>query len=434
MFQPEKKERMEGVDQIKEELCYFIEGKYPGMGKIKYTKDFFEKEINYLIHKNILEKERRPDGRKLDQVRDITPGAGLLPRTHGSGLFIRGQTKALSILTLGSPGDHKLLEGMEIMGKKRFMHHYNFPPYSVGEVRPMRGPGRRDIGHGMLAEKALLPLIPGFDEFPYTIRIVSEMLSSNGSTSMASISSSSLALMDAGVPIKRPAAGIAMGLIRGDSKYKILTDIQGPEDHHGDMDFKVAGTKKGITAIQMDVKIDGVNEEIIKAALVQAKKCREDILAQIEKVLPGPRKELSPWAPRIYTIQIKPEKIREVIGAGGKVINEIIEECKVSIDIEDDGKIFIAAEKEEAAQKAIAWIKNITREVKVGETFQGKVKRILNFGAFVEILPGQEGLVHISQLSRERVNKVEDVVKIGDIVSVEVISIDEQGRINLRKK
>ncbi len=434
MYQSEKKERMDGVDQVKEELCYFIEGKYPGMGKIKYTKDFFEKEINYLIHKNILEKEKRPDGRKLDQVRDIKAEAGKLPRTHGSGLFIRGQTKALSILTLGPPSDHKLLEGMEIMGKKRFMHHYNFPPYSVGEVRPMRGPGRRDIGHGMLAEKALLPLIPGFDEFPYTIRIVSEMLSSNGSTSMASVCSSSLALMDAGVPIKRPAAGIAIGLIRGNSKYKILTDIQGPEDHHGDMDFKVAGTKKGITAIQMDIKIDGINEEIIKAALTQAKKCREDILDKIEKVLPGPRKELSPWAPRIYTIQIKPEKIREVIGAGGKVINEIIDECQVSIDIEDDGKIFIAAEKEEAAQKAITWIKNITREVKVGETFQGKVKRIMNFGAFVEILPGQEGMVHISQLSRERVNKVEDVVKIGDIVPVEVISIDEQGRINLRVK
>lgn len=435
LFQKGKAERIDQVNDLKEELAYYIEGRYPGMGKTGYTKDFFEKEMEKLVHQNIILKEKRSDGRKLDELREITIEAGLLPRTHGSGLFCRGQTKALSILTLGTPGDVKLLEGMEIVGKKRFMHHYNFPPYSVGEVKPIRGPGRRDIGHGMLVEKALIPLVPSFEEFPYTVRIVSEILSSNGSTSMAAASSSSLALMDAGVPIKTHAAGIALGLMineKGD--YKILTDIQGPEDHHGDMDFKIAGTKKGITAIQMDVKIDGISPKILKEVLSQGKKARLQILDKMEKVLAKPRPELSPFAPKILIIQINPEKIREVIGPGGKIINEIIEECGVSIDIEDSGKIFVTAEKEEAAKKAISWIKNITREIKIGEVFQGKVKRILNFGAFVEIMPGQEGLIHISQLATFRVEKVEDVVKIGDIVPVKVISIDEHGRINLSLK
>ena len=435
LYQPKKKERMDEVNALKEELVYYIEGKYPGMGKTKYVRDFFEKEIERLVHQNIILKERRPDGRKLDEIREISCEAGILPRTHGSGLFCRGQTKSLSILTLGAPRDVKLLEGMEIVGKKRFMHHYNFPPYSTGEIKPMRGPGRRDIGHGMLAEKALLPLIPSFEEFPYTIRIVSEILSSNGSTSMASVSSSSLALMDAGVPIKKPATGIALGLMqnaKGD--YKILTDIQGPEDHYGDMDLKVAGTKDGICAIQMDVKITGISQKILKEVLEQGKRARLQILDKMAKVIEKPRPELSPFAPRILTIQISPEKIREVIGPGGRVINEIIEECGVSIDVEDNGKIFVTAEKEEAAKKAIAWIKNITREVKVGEIFQGKVKRILDFGAFVEILPGQEGLVHISQLAPYRVKRVEDIVKLGEILPVKVISIDEQGRINLSLK
>ena len=421
---------LEEVNQLKEDLVYFIEGKYPGLGKTGYAKNFFEKQLAYLVRKNILEKGKRPDGRKLDQMRELRLEAGLLPRTHGSGLFIRGETKALSILTLGAPSDVRLLEGMEIRGKKRFMHHYNFPPYSTGEAKPMRGPGRREIGHGMLAEKALLSLVPSFEEFPYTMRVVTEILSSNGSTSMASVSAASLALMDAGVPIKRPAAGIALGLI----KDKILTDIQGPEDHHGDMDFKVAGTKKGITAMQLDVKIDGINGKILKEALDLGKKTRLQILDEMSQVLAKPRPKLSPWAPRIYTLQIKPEKIREVIGPGGRVINEIIEKCEVSIDIEDSGRVFVTAEKEDAAKKALAWIKNITREVKIGEIFQGKVKRILNFGAFVEILPGQEGLVHISKLAPYRVEKVEDVVKVGDMVPVKVISIDEQGRINLSIK
>ena len=434
LFQKEKTERIDEVNKLRDDLVYFIEGKYPGMGKTGYTLNFLEKEIDKLVHQNIIKEEKRPDGRKLDETREINCEVGLLPRTHGSGLFCRGQTKALSILTLGAPGDQQLLEGMEIVGKKRFMHHYNFPPYSVGEVRPMRGPGRREIGHGLLAERALLPLIPTFDEFPYTIRVVSEILSSNGSTSMASVSSSSLALMDAGVPIRTPAAGIAIGLMTEGKNYKLLTDIQGPEDHHGDMDFKIAGTKKGVTAIQMDVKIKGITNKIFKEALELGKKSRFQILEKMEKVISKPRPNLSPYAPRILTLQINPDKIREVVGPGGKVINEIIEETGVSIDIEPSGLIYITSEKEEAAKKALAWIKNIAREVKVGEIFQGKVKRILDFGAFVEILPGQEGLVHISQLAPWRVEKVEDVVKVGEVISVKVISIDEQGRINLSLK
>jgi len=435
IYQPDKRERMDEANALREDLTYYIEGKYPGMEKQVYAKDFFEKEIDRLIHKNVIESGKRPDGRKLDEIRKIETEVGLLPRTHGSGLFVRGQTKALSILTLGTPGDVRLLEGMETVGKKRFMHHYNFPPYSVGEVKPMRGPGRREIGHGMLAEKALLPLIPSSDDFPYTIRVVTEILSSNGSTSMASVSSSSLALMDSGVPIKRPGAGIAMGLMADlKGNWRLLTDIQGPEDHHGDMDFKVAGTENGITAIQMDVKTEGIGKDILEKVLVEAKKARLQILKEMEKVISEPRKELSPHAPKIMILQISPDKIREVIGPGGKMINKITEECDVSIDIEDSGRIFVTAGKEEAAKKAVDWIKNITREVEAGELFQGKVTRILNFGAFVEIFPGQEGMVHISQLAPYRVEKVEDIVKIGDVIPVKVISVDEQGRINLSLK
>ena len=444
-FQKGKKGRMEEVNDLKKELVYYIQKKHAARAgdeaeassspSLTFVRLVFEEEIERLIHENVIKHERRPDGRKLDEIREISCEAGILPRTHGSGLFCRGQTKSLSILTLGAPGDVKLLEGMEIVGKKRFMHHYNFPPYSTGEIKPIRGPGRRDIGHGMLVEKALFPLIPSVEEFPYTIRIVSEILSSNGSTSMASVSSSSLALMDAGVPIKKPATGIALGLMQNSKgDYKILTDIQGPEDHHGDMDLKVAGTQDGITAIQMDVKITGISQKILKEVLEQGKRARLQILDKIKKVLEKPRPELSLFAPKILILQINPEKIREVIGPGGKVINGIIKECGVSIDIEDTGKIFVTAEKEEAAKKAVSWIKNITREVRVGEVFQGKVKRILDFGAFVEIFPGQEGLVHISQLAPFRVERVEDIVKVGGIYPVKVISIDEQGRINLSLK
>ena len=426
----EEEGRMEKLDQLKEDLINFIQEKYPE--RMGYALKFFEKEIGRIIHENVIKNERRPDGRKLTEIRKISCQAGLIPRTHGSGLFCRGQTKSLSILTLGAPGDVQILEGMEIVGKKRFMHHYNFPPYCSGEVKPIRGPGRREIGHGALAEKALLPLIPSFGDFPYTIRVVTEILSSNGSTSMASVSSSSLALMDAGVPILRPAAGIAMGLMQDkEGNYKILTDIQGPEDHHGDMDLKVAGTKNGVTAIQMDVKFEGISEKILRECLGQAKKARSQILEKMKEVISKPRLELSPFAPRILTIQINPEKIREVIGPGGKVINKIIKECGVSIDVEETGKIFVTAEKEEAAKKAIAWINDITREVKVGEIFQGKVKKILDFGAFIEILPGQEGLLHISKIAPYRVERIEDFFKVGDVISVKVISVDEQGRINL---
>jgi polyribonucleotide nucleotidyltransferase len=435
LYKEKGNQGMENINDLKKELIYYIEGKYPSMGKEKYVNSYFEEKLNETIHENIIKKDLRPDGRKLDEIRTLGTEVGLLPRTHGTGLFMRGETKALSILTLGSPGDVRLLEGMEIRGKKRFMHHYNFPPYSSGEVKPMRGPGRREIGHGMLAEKALFPLVPDIEKFPYTIRAVTEILCSNGSSSMASVSAACLAMMDAGVPIKSPAAGIAVGLMSDSSgNYKLVADIQGPEDHHGDMDFKVAGTKEGVTAIQMDVKVEGISEKIMKEALELAKKSREHIIKEMEKTLPEPRKEMSPWAPRIYAFTIKPDKIREVIGPGGKIINEIIDKCEVSIDIEDDGKVFVTGEKDEAAKKAVEWIKNIVREVEVGEIFQGKVKRIMNFGAFVEILPGQEGLVHISQLADRRVEKVEDVVKVGDIVPVKVIEIDEQGRINLSRK
>ena len=430
VYQKEKKERKNSLFQLKEEVTAFCQENYSE--KVNYAQKILEQEIEKIIHRNILNNEKRVDGRRLDEIRKIHCEVGLLPRPHGSGLFCRGQTKSLSILTLGAPGDVQLIEGMEIVGKKRFMHHYNFPPYSVGEVRPIRGPGRREIGHGMLAERALLSVIPSFDEFPYTTRIVSEILSSNGSSSMASISSSSLALMDAGVPIESPVAGIAVGLISDDKgNYKLLTDIQGPEDHYGHMDFKVAGTKKGVTAIQMDIKVDGITEEIFKKSLERGKKARLEILETMNKVLEKPRSKLSPFAPRILILQINPDKIRKVIGPGGKVINEIIDECGVSIDIEETGRVFITAEKEEAGKKALSWIKNLTREVKIGEIFQGKVTRILSFGAFVAIVPGQEGLLHISRLAPHRVRRVEDVVNIGDIIPVKVISIDDQGRIDL---
>jgi len=423
------KKGKEKMQALREEIAEFVKENYPQ--EIDYAQQILEEETEKLMQRKVMEEGIRPDGRKIDEIRKLSCDVGLLPRTHGSGLFCRGLTKSLSILTLGAPGDVQLLEGMEIVGKKRFMHHYNFPPYSVGEVRPIRGPGRREIGHGMLAEKAVLPVIPSSENFPYTIRIVSEILSSNGSSSMASICSSSLALMDAGVPIKAPVAGIAIGLVTDGKDYKLLTDIQGPEDHYGKMDFKVAGTRQGITAIQMDIKIEGVPERILREALELGKKARFQILDKIKEVLEKPRPELSPYAPRILVLNIDSEKIGKVIGPGGKMINEIIDECGVSIDIEETGQVFITAEKEEAAKKAASWIKNIVREIKVGEVFQGKIKRILDFGAFAELIPGQEGMIHISKLAPYRVRKVEDVVKVGDIVPVKVIGIDEQGRIDL---
>ena len=381
----------------------------------------------------VLNKKTRVDGRGIDEVREITSEVGLLPRTHGSGLFQRGETQVLSVVTLGSPSDEQIMDTMEEDSKKRYMHHYNFPGFSVGEAKPMRGPGRREIGHGALAEKALLAVLPSKEDFPYTIRVVSEVLGSNGSSSQASACGSSLSLMDAGVPIKKPVAGIAMGLIT-DSKdrknYEVLTDIQGIEDHSGDMDFKVAGTEDGITAIQLDIKLDGITMNVVKETLKKAKLARLHILEVMNKAIATPN-ELSQYAPRIYTLQIDPEKIKDVIGPGGKIINEIIDKTGVAIDIEQDGNVFVSSTSSEGADEAIEWIKNLTRDVEVGQIYQGKVTRLMDFGAFVEVLPGKEGLVHVSEMAPFRVGSPTDAVKEGDAVPAKVKEIDSQGRINL---
>lgn len=387
-----------------------------------------------LFKKMIVHEKIRPDGRRFEEIRPITCEVGFLPRTHGSGLFTRGQTQVLTILTLGMVSEEQILDGLGGDESKRYMHQYNFPPFSVGETRPMRGPGRREIGHGALAERALVSMIPPEDQFPYSVRLVSEVLESNGSTSMASVCASTMALMDGGVKLKTPIAGVAMGLVKHEDSFAVLTDIQGMEDFLGDMDFKVAGSSEGITALQMDIKIKGINLEIMKKALAQAREGRLFILNKILQCIPEPRPELSPYAPRIYTLQINPDKIKDVIGPGGKMINKIIAETGVKIDIEDDGRIFIAALTPDAGDKAIKWIESIVREVEVGAIYLGKVTRIMNFGAFVEILPGKEGLVHISQLAPQRVGKVEDVVNIGDELPVKVYEIDDQGRINLTAK
>lgn len=436
LFELDKKTRGENLGALRKSLLEHIAGLYPEeAGKMKEAGKIFEEQEDTIVHENVLKNNRRVDGRKTDELRGLEAHVGLLPRTHGSGLFIRGETQVLSVLTLGGPGDQQLVDGMEGKEERRFMHHYNFPPYSVGETGPMRGPGRRDIGHGALAERALAPLIPEQKDFPYTIRLVSETLSSNGSSSMASVCGSMLAMMDGGVPITKIAGGIAMGLMMDDKgNYKVLTDIQGPEDHHGDMDLKVAGTEDGITALQMDVKIEGVTTPILKDALEQAKKARLEIISTMKSAIAEPRKDLSQYAPRIITLEINPEKIKDVIGPGGKMINEIINETGVSIDIEDDGLVFITSVDAASAQKAVEWVKNITREARVGEIFQAKVKKIMEFGAFVEIFPGTEGLVHISKLAERRIARVEEVVKVGDIIPVKLMEIDGQGRLNLSLK
>lgn len=393
----------------------------------------------------VLEKGIRPDGRKMDEIRKLSAEVGLLPRVHGSGLFNRGETQVLSVVTLGAPGDEQYLESMEEEGKKRYMHHYNFPGFAVGEVKPSRGPGRREIGHGALAEKALLPVLPPKETFPYTIRVVSEVLGSNGSSSQASICGSTLSLMDAGVPISAPVAGIAMGLVtdpKNPSKYQILTDIQGIEDHAFDMDFKVAGTKTGITAIQMDIKLGGISLDICKETLIKAKEARLKILEVMSQAIAEPRPDLSPYAPRITILHIDPDKIRDVIGPGGKVINKIIEECDVQIDIEQDGTVFITATNKDGAQKAITWVEQLTKEVQIGEIYEGTVTQIIKgkengdeIGAIVEILPGHDGMVHISNLAWERVNKVTDILNVGDKVQVKVMGIDkEKNRTELSRK
>lgn len=402
--------------------------KNPEFEKIMKTME--EEELRVMV----VDEQVRPDGRKPDEIRPIWSKVRYVPRVHGSGLFTRGQTQVFTAATLGSISDEQRLDGIMAIPNKRFMHYYNFPPYSTGETRPMRAPGRREIGHGHLAERSLVPVLPDTDEFPYTLRLISEVLESNGSSSMASVCASTLALMDAGVPIKKHVAGVAMGLVLHGKKRAILTDIQGLEDALGEMDFKVAGTQDGITAIQMDIKVAGITIDIMREAMAEAKKSRLFIIDKLRETMPEARKELSSFAPRMIVLTISPDKIKDVIGPGGKIINKIIADTGVKIDIENDGRVFIASPDGEGAEKAKKMVEALTKEVVVGETYMGTVTRLMNFGAFVAILPGKEGLVHISQLAPQRVEKVEDVVKIGDEIMVKVMEIDSQGRVNLSRK
>ena len=426
----EKTQREQALTQIKEEL------------KQKLIDSFSEKEINLafetelstMVRKTILDKKQHLDGRQADQIRPISSEVSLLPRTHGSALFTRGATQVLTVTTLGSVGQEQLLDGLGLEETKRFLHHYNFPPFSTGEVKRVGTPGRREIGHGALVERAIAPILPKEEDFYYTIRLVSEVLSSSGSTSMASACASSLSLMDAGVPIKAPVAGIAMGLITGENQYVLLTDIEGVEDAYGDMDFKVAGTAEGITALQLDIKLRGIEHQILSEALERARQARLEILTKMHETLSASRSELSPYAPRMHQMTIDPSKIGSVIGTGGRTIRSIIEETKATIDIKNDGTVLIGSLSEEAALKAMDRIKSLTQEIKVGEIYTGKVTRVLNFGAMVEITPGKEGLVHVSELASHYVPSVEDVVKVGDEITVKVIQIDDSGRINLSHK
>ncbi|MBC1538467.1 polyribonucleotide nucleotidyltransferase [Listeria seeligeri] len=432
----EKKAREAAIEDVKEEILESykakeLENEAEVLSEVAHILEMIEKdEMRRLISQDKI----RPDGRKVNEIRPLSSEVGLLPRVHGSGLFTRGQTQALSVCTLAPLREHQIIDGLGTEEYKRFMHHYNFPQFSVGETGPRRAPGRREIGHGALGERALQYVIPSEEDFPYTIRLVSEVLESNGSSSQASICGSTLAMLDAGVPIKAPVAGIAMGLVKLGDDYTILSDIQGMEDHFGDMDFKVAGTKDGITALQMDIKIDGLSRQILEEALTQAKEGRMHILEHLTSTISAPREELSAYAPKIITLNIKPEKIKDVIGPGGKQINAIIEETGVKIDIEQDGTVYIASQDQAMNRKAIAIIEDIVREVQVGEVYTGKVRRIEKFGAFVELFKGTDGLVHISELAHERVGKVEDILKLGDEVTVKVIEVDHQGRVNLSRK
>lgn len=429
----DKQKRLENIDKVSNEIKEVFLQEYPESEADinEVIEDMLKEEVRRMI----IEEGIRPDNRTVDEIRPITTEVGLLPRAHGSGLFTRGQTQVLTIATLGAISDAQVIDGIGEEESKRYMHHYNFPPFCVGDVRPLRGPGRREIGHGALAERALEPVIPSEDEFPYTIRLVSEVLSSNGSSSQASVCGSTLALLDAGVPIKAPVAGIAMGLIKEENKVVILSDIQGMEDHLGDMDFKVAGTRKGVTAIQMDIKIAGIDKPILQEALEKARKGRLFILDKMAETISEPREELSPYAPIMFTMNVNPDKIRDIIGPGGKMINKIIDETDVKIDIMDDsGKIFITAPSADSGKRAMEMINSIVKEVEVGDVYLGKVTRITNYGAFLEIFGGKEGLLHISNIAKERINKVEDVLSVGDEVLVKVIEIDSQGRINLSRK
>ena len=429
---PDKLSRDADVADISADTMEHFLELYPEMEK-EIGMAFHDLEKSVVRHM-ITHEKIRPDGREVEEVRPISCEVGLLPRAHGSGLFTRGQTQILSVTTLGTLSDEQIIDGLAPEWTKHYMHHYNFPGYSVGEARPMRSPGRREIGHGALAERALLPVLPSIEKFPYTVRVVSEVLESNGSSSMGSVCGSTLSLMQAGVPIKRPVSGVAMGLVKEGDAYTILTDIQGMEDALGDMDFKVAGTEKGITAIQMDIKVDGLSREILSSALQQAKHGRAFILGKMMEVIDKPAEDLSPHAPRVETIKVKVDKIREVIGTGGKVVKGIIEETGVQIDIHEDGNIYIFSMDADGMKKARQRIEDIVRDVEVGEVYKGRVTRLLKFGAFVELLPGKEGLCHISQLARQRIEKVEDVVKVGDELEVKVVEIDDKGRINVSHK
>ena len=426
----DKLQREAGLDAVRDEaMKQFVTES--GTITEAEIKGEWESVLEHEFRKAVVDEKLRPDGRGTKDIRPLEIEVGVLPRTHGSGLFRRGQTQVLSICTLGPSGDEQIIDTLSPVDSKRYMHHYNFPPYSVGEVRMMRGAGRREIGHGALAERALLAVIPTKEEFPYTIRVVSETLESNGSSSMASTCASTLALMDAGVPIKTMVAGIAMGLVLQDGKHTVLTDIQGIEDHYGDMDFKVCGSDAGITSLQMDIKVKGITLEIMREALAQAREARLFILGEMRQVLDKPRAELNKFAPRIDTVKINPDKIRDIIGPGGKMIRAIQSESGTNIEVEDDGTIRITGAKPEGREKARSMIEGLTKEPEVGEVFEGKITRIMSIGAFVEYLPGKEGLVRVSEISNERINSIEDAVKIGDHVKVKVAEVDRQGRVNL---
>ncbi len=430
----DKNIRDERMKVVYDDVYAHFEEKYPLEENQQAIDDAIYKLQKTIVRRWLLDEHKRVDGRKIQEIRPLSAEVGLLPRAHGSGLFRRGQTQVMTAATLGTIGDAQIIDGLDLEESRRYMHHYNFPAFSVGETKPSRGPGRREIGHGALAERALVPVIPSEEEFPYSIRLVSEVLSSNGSTSQGSICGSTLALMDAGVPIKAPVAGISVGLVTEEDRFITILDIQGLEDFFGDMDFKVAGTKKGITAIQMDLKIDGLTPEIIRAALTETRDARYYILDEVMlKAIDKPREEVSEYAPKIINITIPVDKIREVIGSGGKVIQGIIAETGAKIDIEDDGRVFIAAPNPKDGEAALKMIQDIIREPEVGEIYDGKVVKIMEFGAFVEFLPGKDGLVHISKLDNKRVEKVEDVVKEGDEIKVQLIEIDKQGRLNLKR-
>ena len=438
VYHPNKMEQQSEIGKLKTEMFLHLKELFQDKKDVNWkAADFlFEEAINDLVHKNVLEKERRPDGRKLDELRALSGEVGLFSRTHGSALFTRGNTQALAITTLAAPGAEQFIETMETTDKRRFMLHYNFPPFSVGETGSFRGPGRREIGHGNLARKSLERLIPTKEEFPYTIRVVSEIMSSNGSSSMATVCASSLSMMDAGVPLKKPAAGIAMGLMMSDvNHFKVMTDIQGPEDHHGDMDFKVAGTKDGITGMQMDVKVDGLTIEILQKTMEQAKKARIEILSVITSTLPAPREKLSPFVPTIRQLKISPSKIGALIGPGGKVINGLRDKYALaSIDVDEDGGVFVSGTDLAKVDAAISEIRGIAREFKVGEIVEGNIIKIMDFGAIIDLGGGKDGMIHVSELKNGYVKNVEEVVKLGDFVRAKIIRADEDGRIGLSMK